>query len=176
MTNSVDPRGNQTLGNRRAHRRAALTAPVLVDSARAHHTGYCRDVSEGGLSIELQSELPIGAAVDLYFELPTGIAIEARAEVARRSERTFGLRFQSLSAEDRRAVVAYCETWKAALLTRCAHRMASIPATRIVPSELSKAPDSQPVSVSFDSSEPNSGVRIRAAEVWRGPLGTSKSG
>lgn len=176
MSDYVEPKGNQTLGNRRAHRRAALTAPVLVDSARAHHTGYCRDVSEGGLSIELQSELPVGAAVDLYFELPTGIAIEARAEVARRSERTFGLRFQSLSAEDRRAVVTYCETWKAALLTRCAHRMASISTTRIVPSELSKAPDPEPSSASFESSEPNSGVRIRIAEAWRGPGTNSKSG
>ncbi|HWA71368.1 MAG TPA: PilZ domain-containing protein [Polyangiaceae bacterium] len=176
MTNSADPRDKQTLGNRRAHRRAALTAPVLVDSARAHHTGYCRDVSEGGLSIELQGDLPVGTAVDLYFELPTGIAIEARAEIARRAERTFGLRFQSLSADDRRAVVAYCETWKAALLTKCAHRMASIPSTRIVPSELSKAPDSQGTAATFDSTEANSGVRIRAAEAWRGPGTSSKSG
>lgn len=174
MTNSAELPGHQNLGNRRAHRRAALTAPVLVDSARAHHTGYCRDVSEGGLSIELQSDLPVGSAVDLYFELPSGIAIEARAEVARRGERTFGLRFHGLSVDDRRAVASYCDTWKAALLTRCAQRM--MPSARIVPSELSQPSEPQRAASGFDAGESHSGVRIRAAEAWVGPETRSKSG
>lgn len=164
MTNSAERTSNQTLGNRRAHRRAALTAPVLIDSARAHHTGRCRDVSEGGLLIELESELPIGATVDLYFELPTGVAIEARAEIARRAEHTLGLRFEALPPEDRRAVAAYCETWRATLLTNCARRVASMPVLRIVPSELSASPDAR--ASAFDATEPQSGVRIRTAEEW----------
>jgi len=166
MSNSVE--GPETLGNRRAHRRAALTAPVLIDSARSHHTGHCRDVSEGGLLVELETELPVGMPVDLYFELPTGIAIEARAAVARSGKSVLGLRFDSLSAEDRRAVSAYCETWRAALLSRCARRVATIPSQRLTASALSN-PAPEPSSVTeFDASEQHSGVRIRIAQDWQG--------
>jgi hypothetical protein len=161
MSNSVE--GPVALGNRRAHRRAALSAPVLIDSARSHHTGRCRDVSEGGLLVELETELPIGMPVDLYFELPTGIAIEAQGAVVTRSGKSvLGLRFDSLKAEDRLAVSAYCATWRAALLSKCARRVATIPSQQLTASALGTA--AEPSSVSgFDASEPNSGVRIRIA-------------
>jgi hypothetical protein len=171
MSNSV--KGPEALGNRRAYRRAALSAPVLLDSARSHYTGRCRDVSEGGLLVELETELPVGMPVDLYFELPTGIAIEAHAAIARSEKSVLGLRFDSLSAEDRRAVAAYCETWRAALLKKCARRVASMPNQRLTASALaSSGPDSSSPS-EFDASEPNSGVRIRIAE-WHDTEGASK--
>jgi hypothetical protein len=165
MTNPVEHMDKQSLGNRRAHRRAALTAPVLIDSARSHCTGHCRDVSEGGLLVELESELPVGMPVDLYFELPTGVAIEARAEVTRSATSAIGLRFEALSPEDRKALAAYCETWRAALLTKAARRVASIPDQRITASALAASP-TVPADPSFDSGEQHSGVRIRIANDW----------
>lgn len=167
MSNSVEG-PSQALGNRRAHRRAALSAPVLIDSARSHHTGRCRDVSEGGLLVELETELPEGMSVDLYFELPTGIAIEAHAAVTRSEKSVLGLRFDSLSTEERRAVSAYCATWRAALLSKCARRVATIPSQRLTASALANpAPETGPVG-DFDASEQHSGVRIRIAADWQG--------
>lgn len=167
MTTSAERTGTEALGNRRAHRRAALSAPVLIDSARSHHTGRCRDVSESGLLVELETELPIGMPVDLYFELPTGIAIEARAEVARSAQSVIGLRFEAPSSEVRAALAAYCETWRTALLNKCARRVASIPSQQLTASALAAFPAAP--SSSFDTGEPHSGVRIRIANEWPSP-------
>jgi hypothetical protein len=129
----------------------------LIDSARAHHTGRCRDVSEGGLLVELETELPVGMPVELYFELPTGVALEVRAEVARSANSTLALRFQTLTAADRKALAAYCETWRAALLSRCA---------RIASAALSAATEVASPAAEFEAAEQQSGVRIRIAREW----------
>lgn len=167
MATSSEGAGSRNLGNRRAHRRAALTSPVLIDSARSHHTGRCRDVSEGGLLVELETELPVGTPVDLYFELPTGVSIEARAEVLRSATSTLGLRFEALSTEHRRAVSSYCETWRAALLSKCARRQASVPDQRLTASALTSGTQSGSPMTDYESSE-QSDVRIRVADDLRG--------
>src|SRR6188508_85365 len=113
-------------GNRRAMRRAALSAPVLVDTASAYHTGRCRDVSPDGLGLELGTSLAEGATVELYFELPTGVALDVRAEIVRAHGESVGVRFKDLSAEHRRALAAYCDAWRGDLLQRCARRAESM--------------------------------------------------
>jgi hypothetical protein len=160
MADSVERTPPDTLGNRRSHRRAALSAPVLVDSARTHQTGRCRDVSLGGLCVELESPLPVGTVVELYFELPTGIAIEAQAKVARSAERALAMSFEGLGDGHRAALAAYCESWRLALLNHCAERVASIPNQRLTASAVAGTTSD------FDTSEAQSGVRIRTAVEW----------
>jgi predicted Zn-dependent protease len=131
---------------------------VLIDAASAYHTARCRDVSPGGLGLELRAELSLGTTVDLYFELPTGVAIEVRAEVVHKGNDFVGLRFKGLRAEEQRALAAYCEAWRGELLQRCARRAESMNDIR-VDLTAQAAVGSMP----YDSSEAESGVRIRVA-------------
>ena len=135
----------------------------MIDAASAYHTGRCRDVSPSGLGLELSARLEAGASVDLYFELPTGVAIEVRAEVVRTGGDALGLRFKGLRAEEQRALAAYCEAWRGELLERCARRAESMSDIRVdVTAQAAVA------STPYDSSEAESGVRIRAASLLIG--------
>lgn len=93
--------------DRRAHRRAALRVPALVDARHSYATGRCQNVSEGGVSVELERPLPAGTRVDLYFELPTGVAIDLEAEVVRVDGADVGLRFLAPAAVVRAALEQY---------------------------------------------------------------------
>lgn len=138
-------------------RRAALSAPVLVDTASAYHTGRCRDVSPNGLGLELGTSLPEGTAVELYFELPTGVALDVRAEIVRVKGESLGVRFKDLSAEDQRALAAYCDAWRGDLLQRCARRAESMSDLRV-----DALTESRVAATPYDASEAHSGVRVRA--------------
>lgn len=105
--------GFHSAAERRAHRRAPLDVPALVDFATFWRRSRCRDVSEGGVSVELTEAetstlVPLGKELDIYFELPVGIAIETRAQVVRRSGSELGLRFVGLDPEFENALAAYC--------------------------------------------------------------------
>jgi hypothetical protein len=93
--------------DRRAHRRAELCVPALVDARHSYATGRCLNVSEGGVSVELERPLPAGTRVDVYFELPTGVAIDLEAEVVRANGTDVGMRFVAPEA----AVLAALERY-----------------------------------------------------------------
>ncbi len=165
---------SRDLGNRRTHRRAELRSPVLIDSASSYLTGRCRDVSEVGMGVEVTAPLTVGANVDVYFELPTGVAVEARAQVARSDGKSAGIRFAELSADGSRALKAYCESWRQKLLANCARRAESVrdlrPQSYAPPYFPSDFAGIQP----YDSSEMDSGVRLRAASPVEPDTATQK--
>ena len=96
-------------GERRAHSRVPLRAPVMIDSQSDYQAGACHDVSAGGISFTVPSPPEAGARLEVYFELPTGVAVEATAEVVRIEGNLVALRFLDLEAKDRHALLAYCE-------------------------------------------------------------------
>jgi hypothetical protein len=99
---------NQKVPDRREHRRAPLSIPVLVDTLSNWQRARCHDVSAGGVSLECENSLPVGKTVELYFELPSGVAVEARARVVRSNKGTCALRFLTLDSETEVALRAHC--------------------------------------------------------------------
>lgn len=95
-------------GDRRAHRRASLNLPVLVETASRSGTARCIDVGGGGIS--LRTELPLAdkERVSVYFELPIGVAVETTAEVVRREGDVIALRFVDAPREAVIAVRSFC--------------------------------------------------------------------
>lgn len=79
--------------DRRAHPRARLDAPVLIDARHSWATARCQNVSVCGLAVQVERPLETGTRVELYFELPTGVAVEIDAEVVRAEGTELGLRF-----------------------------------------------------------------------------------
>jgi hypothetical protein len=100
--------------DRRAHERAPLDAPVLLDNDKAWRPARVRDVSAGGLGLECTESLPLGDELEVYFELPSRAAVEARAVVVRCCSDRIGLRFVSLDRTSRLALLAHCRTSAAA--------------------------------------------------------------
>ena len=96
-------------GERRAHSRVPWRGPAMLDSQAAYQAGRCRDLSAGGISVEVDAPMPVGTRVEVYFELPTGVAVEAVAEVVRAAGRRLALRFVELDRRARGALVAFCE-------------------------------------------------------------------
>jgi hypothetical protein len=94
--------------DRRAHYRAQLGTPVLVDAFSTWHRARCEDVSVGGVGVECDAALPVGKTVEVYFELPSGVAIETQACVVRASNGRFGLRFTQLERNAEIALRAHC--------------------------------------------------------------------
>jgi c-di-GMP-binding flagellar brake protein YcgR len=93
---------------RRAHRRAALIAPAMLDGARAYTKAVCRNVSAGGLAVSAAGPLPVGMQLEIYFELPIGYAVETRAEVVRSDGNEIGLRFIDLDQRTQVALRSFC--------------------------------------------------------------------
>jgi hypothetical protein len=81
----------------------------MVDSLASYHSGRCRDVSAGGLSLWLNQRLEVGTRLEVYFELPTGVAVETTAEVVRTQGHMVAVAFLEIDAKTRAALVAYCE-------------------------------------------------------------------
>lgn len=103
-----EPAGVPASEDRRASRRMALDVPVLLDSDRSHHSGRCRDVSTGGVTVWIDAPVGIGSEFDVYFELPSGLPVEARAVVLRASERGLVLQFVELGPRTMVALRAFC--------------------------------------------------------------------
>lgn len=101
--------------NRRTHRR--YTAHLEINGTSKHNffTGFCQDISEGGLFFATHNIRPIGELIDLQFSLPGGHEIHTVGIV--RWQKTceteegdwpgIGIEFLALSPEDLRAIQAF---------------------------------------------------------------------
>ena len=101
-------REQQQQPDRRAHIRAPLSVPVLLDSSSTRGEGRAADVSSAGLLVELAEMFQVGAELDVYFELPNRTAIDARGRVLRSDGRFVALAFTSIDATSQLALRSYC--------------------------------------------------------------------
>jgi PilZ domain len=86
---------------RRGHDRARLIIDVFLDGKDATGVASTRDIGPGGLYLNTQAELPLGAGLRL--RIPFGqkeIAVNAEV-VYSNPGRGVGVRFQGLSEEDK---------------------------------------------------------------------------
>ncbi len=95
--------------DRRAHRRASLLAPVMVETNELSRPARALNVSGGGIWLETELELLLGQDVSVYFELPIGYAVETLARVVRVEADRVALRFLELPREAELALRSYCK-------------------------------------------------------------------
>jgi hypothetical protein len=95
-------------GERRAHRRAPLDRPVLVETEGGSFTVRSVDVSGGGIAVATDRPIAVGERLSVYFELPIGYGVETRAEVLRREGGRVALRFVEPPPEAVLAVRSFC--------------------------------------------------------------------
>jgi uncharacterized protein (TIGR02266 family) len=101
---------------RAAGDRVQLEVDIGLLSESHFYTGLSRDLSQGGVFVATYQPKPPGTAVTLYFVLPSGRAVRASGVVCWASEARgelppgMGVAFETLSEEDLRAVVEFCET------------------------------------------------------------------
>jgi len=94
--------------DRRAHRRARLDLPVLVETEDRSATTRSVDLGAGGISVRTSLPLTEGERVSVYLELPIGVAVETQAEVVRRQDDVVALRFVDAPREAVIAVRSFC--------------------------------------------------------------------
>jgi hypothetical protein len=94
--------------DRRAHDRAPLTVPALIDNRKAWLPARCSDVSMTGVAIECDALFPVGDIVELYFELPNGVPVETLGEVVRCDGKRMALRFVELNARAALGLRSHC--------------------------------------------------------------------
>ncbi|MCU0657483.1 MAG: ATP-binding protein [Polyangiaceae bacterium] len=100
---------------RRIHRRLSVSLEVNATSKHNFFTGFCQDISEGGLFLATHDLRPVGELIDLEFSLPDGHKVSTTGVV--RWQRTcgvgehewpgIGLEFLALSPEDREAIRSF---------------------------------------------------------------------
>ncbi|MEO1172262.1 MAG: PilZ domain-containing protein [Myxococcota bacterium] len=99
----------------RGHGRADTDVSVTLTLANgiARRVDRLRNISLGGLFIEMDEPLPFGSEVDLEFVLAAGVkAIQCRGLVVRRQTNTptgIGLRLLEIEPSDLRLVADYLE-------------------------------------------------------------------
>jgi hypothetical protein len=93
---------------RRAHRRAPLGRPVMLETESTSRPAAALNVSGGGIALSTELDLAVGEEVSIYFELPIGYAVEARARVMRRDARSVALKFLDLPKEAEVALRSFC--------------------------------------------------------------------
>jgi hypothetical protein len=93
---------------RRAHRRAPLDVPAMLDASSAWRRARCRNVCAGGVALSVDQPFSIGSIVEVYFELPIGVSVETKAEVVRADGSELALRFVDLDRETSLAIRSYC--------------------------------------------------------------------
>jgi hypothetical protein len=103
---SCDPKSVRA--ERRAHRRAALDRPVMIETSSRTLTVRSIDVSGGGIALRTDAPLAEGESVGVYFELPIRYGVEGRAEVVRRDSQRVVLRFTEIPHEAVVAVRSFC--------------------------------------------------------------------
>lgn len=94
--------------DRRAHRRAPLDRPVLLETTTRTSTARIIDVSGGGLAMKTDASVALGENVCVYFELPFGYAVEAKGPVVRKAGDTVAIQFTEAAREALIAVRSYC--------------------------------------------------------------------
>jgi uncharacterized protein (TIGR02266 family) len=100
---------------RRVHRRYSANFEVNATSNHNFFTGFCQDISEGGIFLATHDIRPVGELVDLQFSLPCGHTVRTAGIV--RWQRVcateegawpgIGVEFLALSPEDLRAIQAF---------------------------------------------------------------------
>jgi uncharacterized protein (TIGR02266 family) len=110
----LDGLGQRTSGiqERRGHRRHSVSIEVSASSEHNFFTGFCQDLSEGGLFLATSQLLPLGELIDLEFSLPGGKTIRAtgvvrwhRTRVQEAGERVgYGVEFLALNPDDLKAI------------------------------------------------------------------------
>ena len=97
--------------HRMTERRQYPRAPLAtqVEHAEGTQIGFCKDISAGGMFIEVGEPVPVGSRIQLLFHLDDdGDAIKAEAEVLYAVLKLgVGVRFLALAARDLRRVEAY---------------------------------------------------------------------
>ncbi|MBK6518357.1 MAG: PilZ domain-containing protein [Polyangiaceae bacterium] len=102
------PPPSPILAERRAHRRAALDRPVLLETASKTATGRLLNVSGGGLALRSELDLAVAERVSVYFELPIGFGVQADAEVLRREGAITVVRFVDAPSQAVLAIRSFC--------------------------------------------------------------------
>ena len=87
---------------RRRYDRARLIVDVFFDGNDATGVASTKDISVGGFYMNTQADLPEGSVLLVRIPFPNGKQVVANAEVVYNNpSRGVGLRFQSLSEENR---------------------------------------------------------------------------
>ena len=98
----------------RKSERRELSCDVSVGSESNFYLGVTENISEGGVFISSDSQIPLGTVVTLKFVLPSG-TVSATGEVRWHRPQTstqssgVGVRFTNLSDEDKERVMAFLE-------------------------------------------------------------------
>jgi hypothetical protein len=103
----VDERNEDlaTPDDRRRSDRSRLIVDVFFDGNDATGVASTKDISVGGFYMNTQAELPEGSLLLVRIPFPDGKQVVANAEVVySNSGRGVGLRFQSLSDENRQLI------------------------------------------------------------------------
>ena len=94
--------------------RVAIALEVALTGDSQFFAGITGDIARGGLFVSTYQVLPIGTGVDLTFSLPDGAVIKTHGKVRwARAASTgaapgLGISFESLGAEDRAHIEAFC--------------------------------------------------------------------
>lgn len=97
---------------KRAHRRVSINIPVAVERKQgAALGGVAKDVSIGGMFIEVEAALQYGEEITIVVDLP-GTEEQSRLPAVVRWTRQpgFGAQFGLLGARDTRAIVRLLES------------------------------------------------------------------
>ncbi len=94
-----------TPDDRRQSDRSRLIVDVFFDGNDATGIASTKDISVGGFYMNTQAELPEGSVLLVRIPFPDGKQVVANAEVVYSNPaRGVGLRFQSLSEENRQLI------------------------------------------------------------------------
>ena len=94
-----------TPDDRRQFDRSRLIVDVFFDGNDATGVASTKDISVGGFYMNTQAELPEGSVLLVRIPFPDGKQVVANAEVVYNNPaRGVGLRFQSLSEENRQLI------------------------------------------------------------------------
>lgn len=104
MVDELDE-GQQGADDRRRYDRSRLIVDVFFDGNDATGVASTKDISVGGLYMNTQTNLPEGSVLLVRIPFGEGKQVVANAEVVYSNPgRGVGLRFQSLSEENRQLI------------------------------------------------------------------------
>ena len=101
----VDEESVEGPEERRRHDRSRLIVDVFYDGNDATGVAATKDISEGGFYMNTNANIPEGTVLLVRIPFGEGKQVVANAEVIYSNpERGVGLRFQSLSEENRKLI------------------------------------------------------------------------
>ncbi len=98
---------------RRSSPRKKLQVGIGLHSDSQIFVGFSEDLSDGGVFVATQQQLPPGSLVVLDLDLPTGVRVSCRGRVAWVREGCelhrpgVGVAFEALAQADREAILAF---------------------------------------------------------------------